>query len=149
MTYQYDYPMLSCTADIAVINTQTNTILLIQRLNGQWALPGGFLNADTETAIDAAKRELQEETGLTMYGFVYKLNYRDSVDRDERKRVITFPFMVAYNDAEVVEVGDDAISYKWVSFDEVSQMKLAFDHNDIVEEVRAKKFLLIGKEENV
>lgn len=55
----------NCTADPIVINNDTEPkILLIQRKDiGTWALPGGFID-NGESAVQAGRRELFEETGL-------------------------------------------------------------------------------------
>lgn len=67
---QYDpskWERSSVTVDVFLYCVKTNSVLLIKRGNhpfmGKWALPGGFLEPD-ETAEEAAKRELFEETGV-------------------------------------------------------------------------------------
>lgn len=47
---------------VAVINPK-GEILLQQRLNGVWGVPGGFLELG-ESAEDAGRREVLEETGI-------------------------------------------------------------------------------------
>jgi len=69
-TFSYRYPHPAVTTDVVVftIRAQRLHLLLIQRANppfqGQWALPGGFLDIEEDVNACAA-RELAEETGLT------------------------------------------------------------------------------------
>lgn len=46
-----------------VIITKNNKILLLQKKNGKYELPGGHIEVG-ESAINGAKREVKEETGL-------------------------------------------------------------------------------------
>ena len=68
--YTYNYPHPAVTADCLVFarTDEGMKLLLIQRKNepckGKWAFPGGFMDID-ETTIDAARRELKEETGFS------------------------------------------------------------------------------------
>ena len=55
-----------------------------------WAFPGGFMNID-ETTGDAARRELEEETGLKVKE-LHRVNVFDAVGRDPRERVITVAY---------------------------------------------------------
>ena len=71
LKYCYRYPHPAVAADCVLFGYDGNNIkiLLIQRANypykTSWAFPGGFMNLN-ETAEDAARRELEEETGLKM-----------------------------------------------------------------------------------
>ena len=70
-TYAYSRPAL--TVDTIVFRKIDGDlqVLLIQRRNqpfeGSWAIPGGFVDID-ELLVDAAARELYEETGLKQLG---------------------------------------------------------------------------------
>ena len=87
------YPPTFVTADIAVIHE--HNILVIRRGQcpgkGLYALPGGFVDKD-ETVMEAAYRELREETGLALCpSDVYHTSTKiiDAPNRSFRGRVIS------------------------------------------------------------
>ena len=107
MTYSYDYPRPMVTTDIVVFNTINNTtsILLIKRLNDPykdcWALPGGFVDKD-EPLLDAANRELEEETGLKNQQLEQFYTFGDP-NRDPRGHTVSVVFTTQiYNSINLI-----------------------------------------------
>ncbi|MET9290188.1 NUDIX hydrolase [Nocardia beijingensis] len=94
-----DYATPLMTADLVILSIREGVlhVLLVKRgtepyLN-RYALPGGFVHHD-EQIIAAARRELQEETGLDDPSMPLEaIGYYDALDRDPRGRVITFSFL--------------------------------------------------------
>lgn len=126
------------TVDIALINKKSNEvfILLIKRANEPykdlWALPGGFVDMD-ETLIDAAKRELFEETGITETDLKQFYTYGD-LNRDPRGRTVSVVYYAFVNQNNTNAVaGDDAAETNWFSLKKLPQ--LAFDHQKIINEL--------------
>lgn len=115
---QYDaarYPKPSVTVDVVALKYDEGIcrVLLVKRGNhpykGAWALPGGFLNMDEELAT-AAKRELNEETGLDVTA-IEEIGVYGAVGRDKRDRVITVAFAAEVK-GELLS-GDDAAECAW------------------------------------
>jgi 8-oxo-dGTP diphosphatase len=120
--------------------------LLIQRgehpFKDCWALPGGFVNVGDghqdqgEDIEAAAHRELAEETGLPQGScFLEQLQTFGRAGRDPRMRVVTVAWYALVNPslAPLVVAGDDAAAARWLSVsEELPEMKLAFDHDEIV-----------------
>lgn len=118
-----------------------NELLLIRRKNdpfkGKWALPGGFVD-EGEDLADAAKRELQEETGLVVEG-LQQLGAFGKPGRDPRQHTVSVAYTgFATEDAEAVGA-DDADEAKW--FLVSSLPELAFDHSDIIKLALEKRKL--------
>ena len=134
--YTYNYPHPAVTADCLVFarTDEGMKLLLIQRKNepckGKWAFPGGFMDID-ETTIDAARRELKEETGLVV-GELHRVGIFDAVDRDPRDRIITVAYYTILDKPAGVSGLDDAAQAKWFSLTELPD--LAFDHKEILQE---------------
>jgi 8-oxo-dGTP diphosphatase len=133
--YTDDYPRAALTVDIVVFALDANdlNVVLIQRdldpFAGQWALPGGFVRVD-ETLEHAARRELDEETGLRDI-FVEQLYTFDAVDRDPRARVVTVAYYALVNlVGHNVRAASDARNAAWFALGALPP--LAFDHERIL-----------------
>jgi 8-oxo-dGTP diphosphatase len=139
MAFTYDFPRPSVTVDCILFGFDEGElkILLIQRGNdpfkGCWALPGGFLDVDTDPSLEfAAYRELQEETGLTDV-FMEQLYTFGNMGRDPRGRTVSVGYfaLLKLADYHRVQAGTDADSVKWFGLSEIPD-KLAFDHAGII-----------------
>lgn len=119
----YKYKTPSCTTDAVVFSYRESRrdfsglkLLLVRRSNhpsiGFWALPGGFVDL-RENLEDAARRELEEETGVSGLPVEQFACYGD-YDRDPRTRVITTAYMALVDEESVsVRAGDDAADAAW------------------------------------
>jgi len=131
-----DYDRPSVTTDILIfaIDNGALKILLINRkewpYQGQWAIPGGFVQIDEDVEA-TAHRELLEETGVKNV-YLEQLKTFGDPDRDPRMRVITVAYIALLPSSNIhVEASGDAAEAKWFSVEELPE--LAFDHKNIVE----------------
>jgi len=137
------YPPIFSTADAVVI--QSGHILLIKRRaepgKGLWALPGGYVNANTDKSVeDAAIRELREETLIkvpapVLRGSIQRSKVFDAIDRSPRGRIITHAFFIQLPDGELPKVkgSDDAEKARWVPIAEVKSEECFEDHYEIIQ----------------
>lgn len=116
-----DYPRPSVTADILVFSRSESCLklLLIARgghpFLGCWALPGGFVNPN-ETTLQAAQRELEEETHL--HGVVLEeLGMFSDPGRDPRAWTMTAAYTAMVSSGENIQAGDDARDAAWFKVD--------------------------------
>ena len=135
MNFTYEYPRPAVTVDIIVVTDEKMPrLLLIKRKNppcmGAWALPGGFMDMD-ETLIQAANRELFEETGLKNLKLEQFYTF-SKVDRDPRGRTISTVFYtkVSSEIGNQAVANDDAAELEWFNVSELPE--LAFDHDYIL-----------------
>jgi 8-oxo-dGTP diphosphatase len=116
-----------------IVRNREGKFLCIRRKNppfqGQWALPGGFVDVG-ETVEAACARELKEETGLTVTVGRLVGVYSDP-KRDPRGHTVSLIFVCAA-EHENASGGDDALEARWLTLDEARP--LAFDHEKILED---------------
>lgn len=164
--FTYDYSAAANTVDMVIftIRNAKLMVLLIKRrddpFQGQWALPGGFVEVGVghapegdqgEDLDEAAERELLEETGLRRGRdnvFLEQLYTFGKPGRDPRGRVITIAYyaLISPEAYHRVTAGDDAAEAEWFNvpdaIGETGGMELAFDHHKIlrmaVDRVRGK-----------
>jgi 8-oxo-dGTP diphosphatase len=138
------------TADLVILTVRESrlVVLAIRRgaapFEGRWALPGGFV-ADEEDLVDAAARELAEETGVDPdRAHLEQLATYGTPGRDPRGRVVTIAYLALLPDLPTPEAGSDAAEAAWLPVDDLigDPDALAFDHHRIlcdgVERARAK-----------
>jgi 8-oxo-dGTP diphosphatase len=135
MPYTYEYPRAALTVDCVVFGLDEDAlqVMLIQRalppFENEWALPGGFVRVD-ETVDEAARRELEEETGLRNI-YLEQLYTFGEIERDPRERVISVAYYALVNLGEHnVTAATDAAEAAWFGVHDVPS--LAFDHLNIV-----------------
>jgi bifunctional NMN adenylyltransferase/nudix hydrolase len=137
------YPPIFSTADAVVICS--GHVLMIKRRaepgKGLWALPGGYVNANTDKSVeDAAIRELREETMIkvpapVLRGSIVRSKVFDAIDRSPRGRIITHAFHIQLPDGELPKVkgSDDAEKARWVPIAEVKSEECFEDHYEIIQ----------------
>ena len=130
----HSFPKPSVTVDIIIFTIKENElkVLLVKRkinpFKDKWAIPGGFVGIK-ESLEDAAKRELEEETGVKDV-YLEQLYTFGEPERDPRGRVITVAYMALINSEEIrLKASTDVSEAKWFPIKKIPQ--LAFDHKKI------------------
>jgi 8-oxo-dGTP diphosphatase len=152
-----NYPRPAVSVDLVVltiVDAQLKVLLVKRKVapfKGSWALPGGFVRVGADAADQgedleaAARRELEEETGLSAQRvFLEQLFTFGKAGRDPRMRVITVAYyaLVRPDLAPLARAGGDVSDAEWVEVGAVEKLALAFDHDEIVrlalERIRGK-----------
>lgn len=137
------------TADAVVI--QSGHVLLIRRGHspgrGLLALPGGFVNQN-EKVMDAAVRELKEETQITdhrgdippakLRSLITAHQFFDLPERDPRGRVFSHTYLFKLPEAHElygVKGGDDAAEAGWYPIGTLNPRDMFLDHYHILSEM--------------
>jgi 8-oxo-dGTP diphosphatase len=126
---------LAVTVDIVLFALRERDlhVLLVQRNNppfaGHWAIPGGFVE-ENEPLEAAARRELEEETGLRDV-YLEQLYTFGEPARDPRGRIISVAyFALVRADQQEPQISAESRDVQWFKVQE--RPPLAFDHDDIM-----------------
>ncbi|MEZ5193629.1 MAG: NUDIX hydrolase [Nocardioides sp.] len=117
MVYTSEYPIFYVTVDIAIFTILHDElcVLLIRRDDephrGALALPGGFVQPD-EDVLAAARRELEEETGVADVVLEQLATY-GAPGRDPRGRVVSVAHVAVIPAAVETRAGSDAAEALW------------------------------------
>src|SRR5438270_2913468 len=140
--YCYEWPRPGVTVDIVLftvsgaLNELRPQVLLIERTEppwqGQWALPGGFVR-ENEDLPAAARRELQEEAGVTEVT-LEQVEAVGTPGRDTRGHVITVVYVgLTAGDRHRLLATGDARAARWFDVSASEPLpQLAFDHGKLL-----------------
>jgi 8-oxo-dGTP diphosphatase len=138
------------TVDLVVFTIREDELCVLAVRRGvppyrrRWALPGGFVQEE-EGLLDAAQRELAEETGLEQLAVhLEQLATYGAPRRDPRMRVVSVAYLALAAELPDPAAGTDASEARWLRVADLlsSPSRLAFDHDEILadglERARAK-----------
>jgi ADP-ribose pyrophosphatase YjhB (NUDIX family) len=118
-----DYPSLPMVGILALVR-RGDRFLLVRRARepnqGRWGFPGGVQELG-ETVIEAAQRELAEETRVTADG-ARVFTALDAIDRDDGGRIRYHYTLIAVLMDWVAgegEAGDDAAETGWYGLEDI------------------------------
>ena len=134
-----EFPAFAVTVDIVVLTMAKGRlhVLLVQRgvdpFAGNWAIPGGF-KRPSETLDEAARRELDEETGVDGAAVLRQLGAYGDPGRDPRMNVVTVAYLAVIRDVGTPAASTDAAAAALWPVEDVlnGKVELAFDHEEIL-----------------
>ena len=107
------------TVDLVVLTVRVGEFLALtirrklEPYAGQWALPGGFVLGE-EDLVDAAHRELSEESGIAgLRTHLEQLRTYGEPGRDPRGRVVSVAYLALVPDPGEPVAGSDAAEAAW------------------------------------
>jgi 8-oxo-dGTP diphosphatase len=120
---------------VDVVIPSERGVVLVRRgsepYEGQWALPGGFVEVG-ETVRQAAAREAAEETGLAVEVSELVGVYSEP-DRDPRGHNVSVAFLARVLSGQMQAASDAAE----VDVMDPNSVELAFDHDRIISDAMA------------
>lgn len=113
-----------------------NAILLLRKYNGDWVLPKGRVEAN-ETLIDAARREVKEETGVKTEVIKYlgeiHYTYKSAWNDNGRVHKIVHWYMMKSTDLNAKPQKEEGfVEAKYIHVDRVLDLLKYDDERQIV-----------------
>ena len=111
----------------ALIYDALGQVLMVRtdKWSGKWGIPGGKIER-SESSEDALRREISEETGLTITDIEFVLS-QDCIDSDEFYRpehFILLNYTCRVTGETDVTLNDEAQAFRWVSEPDALQLDL-------------------------
>ncbi|MBR8129443.1 NUDIX hydrolase [Burkholderia ambifaria] len=108
-------------------------VLLVARATSRWALPGGTIKRG-ETPLEAAHRELQEETGITGQDLVYSMQFTGLAK-------VHHVFFAEVGPDQTPQASNEIEKCKWFRIDSVDGVRASIPTKRIVELVYRHELL--------
>ena len=133
---RYEHQGIHVITSIFTVDKGVLKVLLVKRKNNPykdfWALTGGALYND-EDLEDGRNREIYEKTGLKNIEVKFSKVFGKK-DRSPVMRMIAISY-IGIIDASKVEIAKDTLKTSNAEWFEITSIpKLAYDHNEIIEE---------------
>lgn len=110
----------------AFILDKKNRLLIVKKSlknqidAGMWVVPGGKVKPD-EHVIDALKREVKEETGLSVESYRW---IGEDVFKVDDKYFHAAHYLCKAKSTEKIKLEKNLLEYKWINKNEISKYKI-------------------------
>ncbi|MBD1853495.1 NUDIX domain-containing protein [Leptolyngbya sp. FACHB-711] len=112
--------------------------LLIQHWGGHWGFPKGHAEAE-ETAIAAARREFEEETGISAYEVIESVSfveqYRFFKDKQPVDKTVTY-FPAWVKSTTVIRQQEEIQNYCWLPYEDALKQMSFKQGKQILQQVQ-------------
>lgn len=127
-------------------------LLLLMRAYSHWDFPKGGIEKN-ETKLEAAIREVKEETGITNLNFHWGKTLYETEQFGKNNKIVYY-FIAETNEKDVVINVNETSGikeheeYRWVTFEEAKSMTV-FRINKVIDWVQDRVFNIYEKDKNV
>lgn len=132
------------TVDGAIVVGGTHLVLIRRAkppFQDKLVLPGGHVDAEDATLVDACVRELAEEIGLAIapdrLSLLTVLNEPAADPRNPVRVSVVFRADISANEFAALRAGSDAASLELIELASLEPSQLGFDHSNAVLALRA------------
>lgn len=132
------FPPFAVTVDLVILTMREGQlhVLLLDRaaapFKGRPALPGGFVRP-TKNLLTSAQEVLAAKTGVSIAPIhLEQLATYGEPKRDPRMRVVSVAWLALAANLPEPIADPETTNPRWVPIDEASQLRLAFDHGQIL-----------------
>lgn len=134
------YPTAFSAVDIALIDAQGRLCVVRKPAESKWRLPGGFVDPIKDESIeDAARRELKEETDLTVHGelsYIYSCKQKDWRYYDSKDKIFTHLYVGKKKEHEIGVANDDVAELNWIDLNNLNDTNIVPEHLDLINVVK-------------
>ena len=115
------------------------TVVLMRRSDSQlWGFPGGLMDWG-EDVLTTARRELAEETGLSIVEVGRLVGVYSAPNRDERFHSVCVTVEVFVDGVPIANDPAEVLAVKAFEWDDLSDLDLAHDHAQHIKDYRANQ----------
>jgi 8-oxo-dGTP diphosphatase len=115
----------------AIIQNPEKAVLILKHKIGKWLLPGGKIQKN-ESWLEALKREIKEETGITQFKIKKILDIDSWIENETGYYVVTF--VAEIPETYKIELSHEHIDYKWIKMENLDNYN--FWHENIKKRIK-------------